>query len=73
MSLPLAAIALGLAAALLYALRLWADPFGRCIWCRGDGIRGGTHCRRCNGNGRRVRLGRRLADRIRREYRNGTR
>lgn len=73
MTLPLAAIALGLAAALFYTFRLWAFPYGRCIWCRGDGIRGGTYCRRCDGSGRRVRLGRRLHDAIRREYRNGTR
>jgi hypothetical protein len=71
--LPLIATAAALAAAGLYALRLWIDPFGRCIWCRGDGIRGGTYCRRCNGNGRRVRLGRRIHTTLRREYRNGTR
>ena len=58
-------------AAAFYAFRLWAFPFGRCVWCRGDGIRGGTYCRRCDGSGRRVRLGRRVVEWSRREYRNG--
>ena len=70
MTLTFAATAL--AAVAVYALRLWAFPFGRCIWCRGDGIRGGTYCRRCDGAGRRVRLGRRLYHWARREYRRGT-
>lgn len=55
-----------------YALRLWAFPFGRCVWCRGDGIRGGTYCRRCRGEGRRVRAGRRVYEWARREYHRGT-
>ncbi|WP_026929834.1 hypothetical protein [Glycomyces tenuis] len=71
MTLTLVATAFSLAVA--YALRCWAFPYGRCVWCRGDGIRGGTYCRRCDGSGHRVRLGRRIHDRIRAEYRNGTR
>lgn len=61
----------GLSAVIAYALALWAFPFARCIWCRGDGIRGGTYCRRCGGQGRRVRLGRRVIEWWRREYRRG--
>ena len=64
-------IAAAMIVAALYAFRLWAFPFGRCVWCRGDGIRGGTYCRRCDGSGRRVRFGRRVIDAGRREYRNG--
>lgn len=60
-----------LAGGSFYAFALWAFPFGKCIWCRGDGIRGGTYCRRCRGEGRRVRLGRRVAEAVRREYRHG--
>lgn len=72
MTLPLAATAAALAAVAVYVFRCWAFPFGACVWCRGDGIRGGTYCRRCDGTGRRVRLGRRTFDAIRREYRRGT-
>ncbi|GAB3226527.1 hypothetical protein GCM10027447_16790 [Glycomyces halotolerans] len=65
--------ALAIAAALgVYVFRCWAFPFAPCWWCRGDGIRGGTFCRRCDGTGRRVRLGRRAFDRARAEYRRGT-
>ena len=64
-------IAAAMIVAALYAFRLWAFPFGRCVWCRGDGIRGGTYCRRCDGSGRRVRFGRRVVEWSRREYRNG--
>jgi len=59
----------GLSVTIAYALALWAFPFARCIWCRGDGIRGGTYCRRCQGQGRRVRLGRRAYEWVRTEYR----
>ncbi|MEU6858557.1 hypothetical protein AB0B28_06765 [Glycomyces sp. NPDC046736] len=72
MTLTAAAISAVVLTAGIYAARLWADPFARCIWCRGDGIRGGTYCRRCSGSGRRVRLGRRIANTIRAEYRRGT-
>lgn len=61
----------GLSLAVAYALRCWAFPFGRCVWCRGDGIRGGTYCRRCSGQGRRVRAGRRVYEWARREYHRG--
>lgn len=56
-----------------YVLRCWAFPYGKCLWCLGDGIRGGTYCRRCRGEGHRVRLGRRAYEAVRREHHNGTR
>jgi hypothetical protein len=71
-TLTAAATALALAAAAVYAFRMWAFPYGPCWWCLGDGIRGGTYCRRCDGEGRRVRLGRRIVEAIRAEYRRGT-
>lgn len=72
MTPSLTAIAALIAAAGLYVFRLWAFPFGSCLWCRGDGIRGGTYCRRCDGHGRRVRLGRRIFEFVRAEARRGT-
>lgn len=71
--MPLTALLIALSALAVYAFAVWAFPFGKCMWCRGDGIRGGTYCRRCNGAGRRVRLGRRIVEWWRREYRDGTR
>ncbi|MQM26638.1 hypothetical protein [Glycomyces albidus] len=72
MTLSLAATALGLAAALAYLFRCWAFPYGRCWWCRSDGRNAAGYCNACHGTGRRVRLGRRLYDAARREYRDGT-
>jgi hypothetical protein len=71
-TLTAAAITLVLAAALVYAFRLWAQPFGPCWWCRADGRNAAGYCNACHGSGRRVRLGRRLTDRIRAEHRRGT-
>jgi hypothetical protein len=39
-------------------------PFGNCFACRG------TTCRRCEGTGKRVRLGRRLHTWLKHEHRN---
>ncbi|SDD94073.1 hypothetical protein [Glycomyces harbinensis] len=72
MTLTVAAIALGLAAALVYAFRCWAFPFARCWWCKADGRNAAGYCNACHGTGRRVRLGRHVYDLIRAEYRRGT-
>lgn len=72
MTLALAAIALGLAAALAYAFRCWAFPYGKCWWCGGDGRNAAGYCNACHATGRRVRLGRRIHDRVRAEYRRGS-
>jgi hypothetical protein len=66
--------------AVSYAVLCAVAPFGRCRRCRG---RGRIHspltrrlpklCHRCDATGRRVRLGRRLFEHVRAEYRDGTR
>jgi hypothetical protein len=63
-----------------YALLCAVVPWGRCRTCAGYGRKTGrngtltrTKCRRCNGTGRRVRVGRRVWTWIDREYRAGTR
>ncbi|MFE2522748.1 hypothetical protein ACWF95_21260 [Streptomyces vinaceus] len=60
-----------------------ASPFGTCRKCRGFGfalttdrkgrLKRGKHCRRCDGHGKRIRLGRWLYNRAARTYRAGTR
>jgi hypothetical protein len=54
------------AAALAYALACAAAPFGPCR-CHGHD----TLCRRCDGTGHRVRVGRRLWTYLRRLYDDG--
>ncbi|WSA89795.1 hypothetical protein OIE47_12595 [Micromonospora sp. NBC_01796] len=62
-----------------YAALCAASPFGRCRRCSGTGKRRTPltritrDCHRCDGIGRRIRLGQHLVNEIRREYRNGTR
>ena len=64
-----------------YALGCWLWPFTSCHRCGGDGKRrspfgGGKTfglCRRCDGTGRRVRIGRRIWNWINSEYRRGVR
>lgn len=56
-----------------YAVGCWLWPFTRCPRCGGDGKRrspfskGKTFglCRRCDGTGRRLRWGRRFANKLR--------
>lgn len=51
-------------------------PFGRCRRCDGgtlNGRRTGRLCPRCEGTGRRVRVGRRIFEYLRAEYERGTR
>ncbi|MEV6694376.1 hypothetical protein AB0M35_23170 [Micromonospora sp. NPDC051196] len=55
-----------------------ASPWGRCRHCRGARYHRTTigtrrDCPRCDGTGIQVRLGRRLIDHIRTEYRDGHR
>ncbi|HEY8981569.1 MAG TPA: hypothetical protein VIU15_18530 [Streptomyces sp.] len=59
-----------------------ASPFGPCRKCRGFGfqlvqdrkgrLKKGKHCRRCDGHGRRIRVGRRLFNRVQRLRREGS-
>lgn len=56
------------------------SPFGPCRRCRGFGyatwtdrrgrLHAGRYCRRCEGTGQRIRLGRHLYNALRRLYRN---
>ncbi|MDG4753790.1 hypothetical protein O7630_22895 [Micromonospora sp. WMMD718] len=62
--------------ALCYLAVCAASPWGRCRRCHGrryhrTAIGTRRDCRRCDGTGIRVRLGRRLLDYIRNEYRGG--
>jgi hypothetical protein len=52
-----------MAATAWYAAACWLAPFGACR-CHGDPL-----CRRCDGTGRRVRVGRRLYVYLRSLYR----
>ncbi|MEV0325100.1 hypothetical protein AB0H63_01435 [Micromonospora echinospora] len=59
-----------------YAIRCAISPWGRCRRCHGTGNRPALigrrrDCPRCNGTGIRVRIGRRIAEHIRTEYRAG--
>jgi hypothetical protein len=62
---PAAAVLASLAAACLaaYALACWQAPYGACRCRHNDPL-----CRHCNGTGRRVRIGRRLFNYLRRLY-----
>lgn len=73
--LPQAASALVLITLLVtlgYALACWTDPFPRCRACTGSGRKrtrfghGWRNCRHCRGSGHRLRIGRRIANTIRR-------
>ncbi|MGN9890587.1 hypothetical protein [Micromonospora sp. L31] len=66
--------ALGYAA--WYLILCAVSPWGRCRRCHGrryhrTAIGTRRDCRRCDGTGRRVRIGRRLAEYVRTEYRAG--
>ena len=59
-----------------YILACALVPFGRCPCTRtpaGNRRRRDRLCRRCDGTGRRVRLGRRIYNHVRRLHRDGTR
>ncbi|WP_424887428.1 hypothetical protein [Streptomyces sp. XH2] len=66
-----------------YAAMCAASPFGRCRKCRGLGFamkadrkgrpRRGRPCRRCDGHGIRIRVGRHLYNAAARLHRDGTR
>lgn len=62
------AVLAALAAATVYAAACWLAPFGSCLRCGNDPARRGD-CRRCEGTGRRVRVGRRLYVYLRSLYR----
>lgn len=73
--LPTAASAfvlIGLFVTFGYILACWVDPFPRCRTCTGSGrrrarlSRNWRNCPRCRGTGRRLRLGRRAANVVRR-------
>ncbi|MDO3687357.1 hypothetical protein [Micromonospora sp. C28ISP2-4] len=65
--------------AAFYLIKCYAVPFGPCRRCNGAGERRGLilrlkrECHRCAGTGKRVRVGRRVIERVRDEYRAGTR
>ncbi|SCL18138.1 hypothetical protein GA0070616_1441 [Micromonospora nigra] len=59
-----------------YLILCVVAPWGRCRRCRGrrnhrTAIGTRRDCRRCDGTGRRVRIGRRLIEYVRAEYRAG--
>ncbi|MBV9024241.1 MAG: hypothetical protein JO362_10715 [Streptomycetaceae bacterium] len=72
-------ITVALIAAACYGLLCVCSPFGDCHRCRGFGYKlttdrkgrpkRGKPCRRCNGHGKRVRIGRRLYNATRRARR----
>ena len=76
-------IAFLLVVTLSYASVCAASPFGDCRKCRGFGFamttdrkgrpKRGKTCRRCKGQGKRIRVGRWLYNRAVRTYRAGTR
>ncbi|MGD3107549.1 hypothetical protein [Streptomyces sp. YGL11-2] len=65
-----------------YASLCASSPFGNCRKCRGFGFamktdrkgrpKRGKHCRRCDGHGKRIRIGRHLFNLWLRIYRDGT-
>jgi hypothetical protein len=83
MSDTLAAIPGLLFLTLGYAALCALSPFGTCRKCRGFGfqlktnrrgqLRRGRECRRCDGHGKRIRIGRLLFNRAARLNRDGTR
>ncbi|MEV7582771.1 hypothetical protein [Streptomyces erythrochromogenes] len=83
MTLFLLASAFALLFTLSYACLCAASPFGCCRKCNGLGFalthdrkgrpKRGKHCRRCDGHGIRIRVGRHLYNLWARTYRNGTR
>ncbi|MFD9631682.1 hypothetical protein [Streptomyces violascens] len=83
MPLPALAITLLLLFTLGYAAVCAGSPFGRCRKCKGLGFalkhdrkgrpKRGKHCRRCDGNGIRIRTGRHLYNLAARIHRDGTR
>jgi hypothetical protein len=77
-SLPLLASLAAVGYAAYYLLACAAFPFGNCRLCRGSGKRRSPTgrafrwCRWCHGTGYRLRIGRRVWNFIRDEYRGGT-
>ncbi|MEW1634493.1 hypothetical protein AB0469_10505 [Streptomyces sp. NPDC093801] len=79
----LIASALILAALAAYTLLCMASPFGTCRKCDGAGAKPTVNragkvkkvrpCRRCKGQGKRLRVGRRLHNHSRQIHRAGTR
>ncbi|MFD7236880.1 hypothetical protein ACFWAT_16450 [Streptomyces syringium] len=82
MTLLLLASACLLAVTLGYVSLCSSSPFGNCRKCRGFGyalktdrrgrLKRGKHCRRCDGHGKRIRVGRHLYNLWLRLYRDGT-
>lgn len=77
------AIACLLIVTLCYIAVCAASPFGNCRKCNGMGFalttdrkgrpKRGKHCRRCDGVGKRIRIGRHLINRWTTTYHDGTR
>ncbi|WP_435588173.1 hypothetical protein [Micromonospora aurantiaca (nom. illeg.)] len=77
-TIALLASLLPLSYAAWYLILCVVSPWGRCRRCHGrryhrTAIGTRRDCRRCDGTGRRARIGRRLAEYIRAEYRAGNR
>ncbi|MFE9570957.1 hypothetical protein ACFYMW_20945 [Streptomyces sp. NPDC006692] len=83
MTPALLAIALLAIITLCYVAVCAGSPFGNCRKCRGFGfamttdrrgkLKRGKHCRRCDGVGKRIRVGRHLYNLAARIHRDGTR
>ncbi|MCD9144357.1 hypothetical protein [Streptomyces albireticuli] len=79
----LLAITLLLGVTLCYIAVCAVSPFGSCRKCRGFGYamttdrkgrpKRGKHCRRCDGHGKRIRVGRHVYNAAARVHRDGTR
>ncbi|MFF4524185.1 hypothetical protein [Streptomyces bluensis] len=82
MPLTVLAIACLATVTLCYGALCAASPFGNCRKCRGFGyaltydrkgrLKRGKHCRRCDGHGKRIRVGRWIYNRWARIHRAGT-
>ncbi|OIJ89768.1 hypothetical protein BIV24_19305 [Streptomyces colonosanans] len=83
MTLTFPAITCLLFVTLGYVTVCASSPFGTCRRCRGFGfqfkqdrkgrLKRGRPCRRCDGHGKRIRVGRRLFNRVQRIHREGSR
>jgi hypothetical protein len=73
------ALLVGLVAAVVYGVACAIWPFGACLRCGGDGKlrspsgKAWRRCKRCKGTGTRLRIGRRILNRLSTTAERGTR